>query len=66
MAKIRLNSDAAVVAKVKAGLKQTGGFCPCRTERLPECKCICQEFKAQCADPNFEGYCHCKLYFKEK
>lgn len=66
MAKIRLNSDAAVVAKVKAGLKQTGGFCPCRTERLPEYKCICQEFKAQCADPNFEGYCHCKLYFKEK
>lgn len=23
-------------------------------------------WKAQCADPEFEGYCHCKLYYKEK
>ena len=25
-----------------------------------------EEFKAQIADPNFEGYCHCLLYYKEK
>ncbi len=66
MGKIRLNDDREVVAHVKEGLKRTGGFCPCRTERKPEYKCICEEFKAQIADPEFEGYCHCKLYFKEK
>ena len=66
MAKIRLNEDAAVVARVRQGLKETGGFCPCRTERIPEYRCICDEFKAQCADPNYEGFCHCKLYYKAK
>ena len=24
------------------------------------------EFKAQIADPEFEGFCHCMLYYKEK
>lgn len=66
MGKIRLNDDQEVVANVKEGLKRTGGFCPCRLERLPEYKCICEEFKAQIADPEFEGYCHCRLYYKEK
>ncbi len=64
--KIRLNDDAAVVARVKEGLKRTGGYCPCRTEKKPEYKCICEEFKAQVADPDFEGYCHCLLYYKSK
>ena len=66
MGKIRLNENAEVVKTVREGLKETGGYCPCRTERIEEYKCICQEFKAQCADPDFEGYCHCKLYYKEK
>lgn len=66
MGKVRLNADREVVAAVKEGLKRTGGYCPCRLERTPENKCICTEFKNQCADPNFEGYCHCKLYYKEK
>lgn len=64
--KVRLNSDAAVVAQIKEGLKQKNGYCPCRLEKKPEFKCICQEFKAQIADPDFEGYCHCLLYYKEK
>ena len=29
-------------------------------------KCICEEFKQQIADPELEGYCHCKLYYKSK
>lgn len=66
MAKIRLNEDKEVVAHVREGLKRTGGYCPCRLERKDEYKCICEEFKAQCADPDFEGYCHCMLYYKEK
>lgn len=66
MAKVRLNDDAATVARVKEGLKRTGGYCPCRMERTPENKCVCEEFKAQISDPEFEGFCHCKLYYKEK
>lgn len=66
MGKIRLNEDAAVVQNIRDGLKRTGGYCPCRVARTPENKCICEEFKAQIADPEFEGYCHCMLYYKEK
>lgn len=66
MGKIRLNEDAEVVKTVQEGLKQTGGFCPCRVARTPENKCMCQEFREQIADPNFEGYCHCMLYYKSK
>lgn len=66
MGKVRLNEDSEIVATVKEGLKRTGGYCPCRLERKPEYKCICEEFKAQIQDPDFEGYCHCRLYYKEK
>ena len=63
---VRLNTDAQVVADIREGLKQTGGYCPCRRLRTGENRCICQEFREQIADPNFEGYCHCMLYYKEK
>ncbi len=66
MGKVRLNENEAVVAHIKEGLVRTGGYCPCRLEKKPEYKCICDEFKAHIADPNFEGYCHCMLYYKEK
>jgi ferredoxin-thioredoxin reductase catalytic subunit len=64
--KITLNPDEAVVRTVKEGLKSKDGFCPCKLGRLPENKCMCEEFKAQINDPNFEGFCHCKLYYKSK
>ena len=63
---VRLNTDAQVVADIREGLKRTGGYCPCRAKRVEENRCICQEFREQIADPNFEGYCHCMLYYKEK
>ena len=63
---VRLNEDAAVVAKIKEGLKLRGGYCPCRLSKKEEYKCICQEFREQMADPEFEGYCHCLLYYKSK
>ena len=25
---------------------------------------MCREFGEQIADPEFEGYCHCMLYYK--
>ncbi|MCI5993576.1 MAG: ferredoxin thioredoxin reductase catalytic beta chain [Clostridiales bacterium] len=64
--KIRLNPDAEVVAKIKAGLERTGGYCPCRLQRIEENKCMCREFREQIKNPDFEGYCHCYLYYKEK
>ena len=66
MGKVRLNSDQEMVKRIQAGLQAKGGYCPCRLEKTEENKCICQEFKEQIADPDFEGYCHCLLYYKEK
>ena len=66
MSKIRLNENAEVVQTVKEGLKRTGGYCPCRIEQSEATKCICDEFRQQMADPEFEGYCHCLLYYKPK
>ena len=31
--KVRLNEDKDVVAKIREGLKRTGGYCPCRLAR---------------------------------
>ncbi len=63
---IRLNDDKEIVAAVREGLKRTGGYCPCRLARTEDTKCICREFREQMADPDFEGYCHCMLYYKTK
>jgi ferredoxin-thioredoxin reductase catalytic subunit len=64
--KIRFNTNSEIVNTVKQGLKEKGGYCPCRLEKSPDTKCICKEFRQQISDPNFEGYCHCMLYYKEK
>lgn len=64
--KITYNPDPEVVATVKAGLKEKDGYCPCRLQRTPDTKCMCKEFREQIADPNFEGFCHCLLYYKSK
>ena len=66
MSKLIVNPDAEVAAMIKEGLEKTGGYCPCRLERTPENKCVCKEFREQIADPEFEGFCHCMLYYKKK
>lgn len=63
---ITLNPDAEVVRTVREGLRRTGGYCPCRLERTEETRCICQEFRRQMEDPDFEGFCHCMLYYKAR
>lgn len=63
---VKLNDNTEVVARVKEGLKRTGGYCPCRIKRTEDERCICKEFREQIADPNFEGFCHCMLYYKSK
>lgn len=63
---VRLNEDKKLVEMLKEGLRKKDGYCPCRLEKIEENKCICKEFREQIADPDFEGYCHCKLYYKSK
>ena len=63
---IRFNEDTELVAQIKEGLKRKGGYCPCRLQKTEDTKCICKEFRQQIADPEFEGYCHCLLYYKSK
>ncbi len=63
---VTLNPDEKVVRMVKEGLEKTGGYCPCRIGRTEENKCMCKEFREQIEDENFEGFCHCMLYYKSK
>ena len=63
---VRFNEDAELVAQIKEGLKRKGGYCPCRLQKTEDTKCICREFREQIVDPEFEGYCHCLLYYKSK
>lgn len=64
--KVTFNTDENMVKMIKEGLEKSGGYCPCRRERIPENKCMCKEFRDQIADPEFEGFCHCMLYYKSK
>lgn len=64
--KISENPDKAIVEAVKEGLKKKNGYCPCRLEINEDNKCMCKEFRDQIKDPNFEGFCHCMLYYKSK
>ena len=61
---VRLNENVEIVKTIREGLKARDGYCPCRLEKTDENKCICKEFREQIADPAFEGYCHCRLYYK--
>ena len=64
--KIRFNEDKNIVDMIREGLRKKDGYCPCRVEKTEDTKCMCKEFREQIADPDFEGYCHCLLYYKEK
>lgn len=64
--KITYNENKKIVNAIRDGLKKKGGYCPCRLEEIEDNICMCKEFREQIADPDFEGYCHCMLYYKEK
>ena len=58
MAKVRLNSDEESAQKIKIHslAASINAFLD------PDVRVL----SAWIADPDFEGYCHCKLYYKEK
>ena len=64
--KIKLNPDEEFVREMKRQLKDNSGYCPCALIKNQDTKCMCKQFREQIADPDFEGYCHCMLYYKEK
>jgi hypothetical protein len=64
--KVEFNKNEDIVKVIKEGLEKKGGYCPCKLEITPENKCMCKEFRDQIADPEFEGYCHRRLYYKSK
>ena len=64
--KIKLNENKEVVDTVKKGLERTGGYCPCMLAKNEDTKCMCKDFREKIDDPDYEGYCHCMLYYKEK
>ena len=61
-----MNEDREYVDKIRAGILKREGYCPCKVQIAEENHCMCQEFRDQIADPEFEGYCHCMLYYKTK
>ncbi len=63
--KIRLNEDQKIVDLIREGLRKKEGHCPCRLEMTDDTLCLCSEFRDQINDPEYEGYCHCRLYYKE-
>ena len=64
--KITFNEDRKIVEAIREGFKKKNGHCPCRLEETEDTMCMCKEFRDQIADPDFEGFCHCRLYYKEK
>ena len=64
--RVKTNPDRNLVDKIRTAMKENGGYCPCRVERTEDTKCMCKEFREQLDNPDFEGYCHCQLYYKSK
>lgn len=64
--KIYRNPDKSIADKVYKAMINKGGYCPCRLDKVEDNLCMCREFREQIADDNYEGFCHCRLYYKEK
>lgn len=52
-------ADKEHVKKIRAMLKENGGYCPCSLVKNEDTKCMCKEFREM-----GEGVCHCGLYEK--
>ena len=55
----KTEEDKALVNDIRAKLKENGGYCPCKIEKVKDNLCMCKEFLAQDS-----GECHCGLYIK--
>lgn len=64
--KVYRNPNAELAQKIYDTMIMKKGYCPCRLEQIEDNLCMCKEFRDQIADPDYEGFCHCHLYYKEK
>ena len=71
--KVTLNPDKDIVAEIRSKLKENKEkygkqYCPCvlPNNHNEDTVCMCKEFRDQIKDPDFEGFCHCMLYYKYK
>lgn len=58
--KIIQNPNKDFVEQMLKALKKNSNYCPCKTEKTKDTKCICKEFREQ-----KDGWCHCGLYYKD-
>lgn len=56
-----VNPDKEYADEIKKRIKDNGGYCPCRLQKIPENKCRCKEFREQ-VKKNIAGACHCGLW----
>ena len=58
--KIIQNPNKDFVEQMLKALKENSNYCPCKTEKTKDTKCMCKEFREQ-----KNGWCHCGLYYKD-
>ena len=58
--KIIQNPNKDFVEQMLEALKENSNYCPCKTEKTKDTKCMCKEFREQ-----KDGWCHCGLYYKD-
>ena len=58
--KITQNPNKDFIEQMLKALKENSNYCPCKTEKTKDTKCMCKEFREQ-----KDGWCHCGLYYKD-
>ena len=53
--------DREFAVKLHRAIEENDGYCPCRSDRAPDTKCLCREFREM-----EQGACRCGLYIKLK
>ena len=65
MAKVRLNENEEIVKMVKEDLRKRAVTALYAGDQQ-DTRVYVSRIPDQIADPDFEGYCHCMLYYKER
>lgn len=60
--KVEVTQDEELAQLVRQKLVENEGYCPCKLLKIPENKCMCQDFINQTE----LGSCHCGLYIKKE
>ncbi len=58
---VHYTDDLELAFAIKKAIEENNGYCPCRTEKTPDTRCMCKEFRDQIARGE-KCTCHCGLY----